>query len=72
MNENEIYECDYLPGEQLIVSKRYNSKQAVLKSNKTGIRYMAYKDLFSDPKLSLAHVGRDQATLRKKEEKVLW
>ena len=55
-----------------VVRKCYNQKQATLQSKTTGVSYLAHKDLFSEPTLSLAHVSKDHTTLRKKEREIQW
>ena len=65
MNKNDRYECNHLPSEELQVVQKYNSKQFVLMSKTTGVKYMVEVGNFKEPHLCLAHISDENCILRK-------
>ena len=65
MKPDEVYVCDHLPGEELVPVHKYNDRQYTVEAQKSKRRFLVHKDMFSEPQLSLAHVGREQKTLRR-------
>jgi hypothetical protein len=58
MEHESKWKCDHLHGEVLTAVKRYNDKQFVVKSEKTGRRFLVGVDAFTEPHLSLAHITK--------------
>ncbi len=57
MKQNGKYKCHHLKGETLVAVKKYSNRQYVVESEETKRRYIASTDMFSEPRLTLAHVS---------------
>ena len=65
MEPNEEYKCDYLPGETLVTTKKYNDKMYVVRSFETGRSFIVGINTFGEPHLCFAHVSDDACALKK-------
>jgi hypothetical protein len=74
MKIDDQYECDYLPGETLVVTKLYSKTHGVVKVGSSNRRICCtHKNQHLNPELSLAHVyqGTEMRPLQK-EKLITW
>jgi len=65
------FTCELYPDDVLTVVKMYNTKQGVVHANKRDTNIVFSTSGFEEPHLSLAHIGKQQRLMKKKEEH-LW
>lgn len=72
MKIGEMYNCEYLPGEDLRVIKEYSNSMFTVESNLTTVRYLASHRMHDEPHLCLSHVSDELKALKKKEDSFKW
>ncbi len=65
------WECDYLPGKTLKITKVYSDRMAVVNVEGTDQNIVCAKDLHSEPHLCLAHVFKG-TEMKRKQGEIKW